>query len=78
MAHEDRFEQYDVMIDRPRPLVPRYLRLPVRERLDRNGRVLIPLDAASVEAALPVGQPQPPDEVSGRLVVSAGSVRGDP
>jgi N-methylhydantoinase A len=54
MAHEDRFEQYDVMIDRPRPLVPRYLRLPVRERLDRNGRVLIPLDAASVEAALPV------------------------
>jgi len=54
MAHEDRFEQYDVMIDRPRPLVPRYLRLPVRERLDRNGRVLIALDEATVEAALPV------------------------
>jgi N-methylhydantoinase A len=54
MAHEDRFEQYDVMIDRPHPLVPRYLRLPVRERLDRDGRVLIPLDETSVEAALPV------------------------
>jgi N-methylhydantoinase A len=54
MAHEDRFEQYDIMIDRPRPLVPRYLRLPVRERLDRDGRVLIPLDEASVEAVLPV------------------------
>jgi N-methylhydantoinase A len=54
MAHEDRFEQYDIMIDRPRPLVPRYLRLPVCERLDRDGRVLIPLDEASVEAALPV------------------------
>jgi N-methylhydantoinase A len=54
MAHEDRFEQYDVMIDRPRPLVPRYLRLPVRERLDRDGRVLIPLDESAVEAALPV------------------------
>jgi N-methylhydantoinase A len=54
MAHEDRFEQYDVMIDRPRPLVPRYLRFPVRERLDRDGRVLIPLDEAAVEAALPV------------------------
>jgi len=54
MAHEDRFEQYDVMIDRPRPLVPRYLRLPVRERMDRNGRVLIPLDEATVKAALPV------------------------
>jgi N-methylhydantoinase A len=54
MAHEDRFEQYDVMIDRPRPLVPRHLRLPVRERMDRNGRVLLPLDRASLDAALPV------------------------
>jgi len=54
MAHEDRFEQYDVMIDRPKPLVPRYLRLPVRERMDRDGRVLIPLDEASLSAALPV------------------------
>ena len=54
MAHEDRFEQYDVMIDRPKPLVPRYLRLPVRERMDRAGRVLIPLDEASVMDALPV------------------------
>jgi N-methylhydantoinase A len=54
MAHEDRFEQYDVMIDRPRPLVPRHLRLPVRERLDRDGRVLIPLDERTVEAVLPV------------------------
>jgi N-methylhydantoinase A len=54
MAHEDRFEQYDVMIDRPRPLVPRHLRLPVRERLDRDGHVLQPLDETSVEAALPV------------------------
>ncbi len=52
MAHEDRFEQYDIGIDRPRPLVPRYLRLPVRERLDHLGRVLTPLDERSVEAAL--------------------------
>jgi len=52
MAHEDRFEQYDVMIDRPRPLVPRHLRLPVRERLDRDGRVLIPLDESTVESTL--------------------------
>ena len=54
MAHEDRFEQYDVMIDRPKPLVPRYLRLPVRERMDRDGRVLVPLDETSLSAALPV------------------------
>jgi N-methylhydantoinase A len=54
MAHEDRFEQYDVMIDRPRPLVPRQLRLPVRERMDRDGRVLIPLEMQSLESALPL------------------------
>ncbi len=53
MAHEDRFEQYDVMIDRPKPLVPRYLRLPVRERMDRSGRVLIPLEEKSVLETLP-------------------------
>ena len=30
MAYENRFEQYDINIDRPKPLVPRHLRLPVR------------------------------------------------
>ena len=44
MAHENRFEQYDILIDRPAPLVPRSLRWPVRERLDATGRVLIALD----------------------------------
>lgn len=54
MAHEDRFEQYDINIDRPRPLVPRYLRLPIHERLDCNGKVLRALDEASVKATLPI------------------------
>lgn len=54
MAHEDRFEQYDINIDRPEPLVPRYLRLPIHERMDRNGKVLRPLDEASVAATLPI------------------------
>jgi len=64
MAHEDRFEQYDVMIDRPRPLVPRYLRLPVRERLDRDGRVLLPLDESSVVAAVPLLDEQEVESVA--------------
>ena len=54
MARENRFEQYDINIDRPEPLVPRRLRLPVRERVDRHGRVLMPLDEESVRALLPV------------------------
>ena len=54
MAHEDRFEQYDVMIDRPVPLVPRHLRIPVRERMDRDGRVLIALNEPSVENSLQI------------------------
>lgn len=53
MAHEDRFEQYDINIDRPTPLVPRYLRLPVHERMDCHGKVLRELDEASVAATLP-------------------------
>jgi N-methylhydantoinase A len=54
MAHEDRFEQYDIMIDRPVPLVPRHLRLPVRERMARDGQVLIPLDERSIAKAIAV------------------------
>ena len=53
MAHENRFEQYDIGVDRPPPLVPRHLRLPVVERLDHRGRVLVPLDEESVHAAVP-------------------------
>ncbi|MDE2804904.1 MAG: hydantoinase B/oxoprolinase family protein [Gemmatimonadota bacterium] len=54
MAQENRFEQYDIGVDRPPPLVPRRLRLPVRERVDRHGRVLIPLDEDTVRALVPI------------------------
>ncbi len=53
MAYENRFEQYDVMIDRPPPLAPRWLRLPVRERMSACGDALIALDEASVAAVIP-------------------------
>jgi N-methylhydantoinase A len=50
IRHENRFEQYDVNIDLPPPLVPRRLRFPVRERVDAAGRVLVPLDEGGVAA----------------------------
>jgi N-methylhydantoinase A len=54
MGNESRYDQYDLNIVLPEPLVPRYLRLPVRERLDNTGKVLRPLDEASVQALIPV------------------------
>jgi N-methylhydantoinase A len=54
IRHEHRFEQYDVDIDLPPPLVPRRLRLPVRERIDAQGSVLTPLDEPSVAHAIEI------------------------
>ncbi|MDE0225041.1 MAG: hydantoinase/oxoprolinase family protein [Gammaproteobacteria bacterium] len=53
MAYENRFEQYDIDIDRPQPLTPRRLRFVVRERMNAQGEVLVPLDESSVEALVP-------------------------
>ncbi len=50
IRHENRFEQYDVNIDLPPPLVPRRLRCVVPERIDAAGRVVTPLDESAVTA----------------------------
>ena len=52
IRHENRFEQYDINMDLPPPLVPRRLRLPIRERIDTHGEVLLPLDELSVARAI--------------------------
>ena len=49
-GYEKRFDHYDLMIDRAPPLVPRPLRLTVRERLSADGEVLIPLDEGHIAA----------------------------
>ncbi len=56
MRNENRYEQYDLNIDLPEPLVPRRLRLPVRERLNARGEVLLPLDEQQLEALIPTLQ----------------------
>ena len=48
MAYEHRYDQYDLLVDKPKPLVPRTLRLPVPERIGADGRVRTPLDEAAV------------------------------
>ena len=50
MRTESRFEQYDLNLRLPDPLLPRNQRLTLRERIDAGGEVLIPLDPADIEA----------------------------
>jgi N-methylhydantoinase A len=53
MGNESRYDQYDLNIVLPEPLVPRHLRLPIPERLDNEGNILLPLDTAAVRALIP-------------------------
>lgn len=50
IADEGRFDQYDIEIEKPKPLVSRRLRFTVPERMDVHGAVRLPLDEAAVRA----------------------------
>ena len=52
MRTESRFEQYDLNLNLPEPLLARQMRYTVTERVDATGSVLIPLDRAEVEAVV--------------------------
>ena len=45
-------ERYDLRLPRPEPLVPRHLRLGVRERVRADGSIEVPLDEASLARAV--------------------------
>ncbi len=50
MRTESRFEQYDLNLTLPLPLIARNHRHVLRERIDASGNILIPLDKPQVEA----------------------------
>ncbi|MBC6443221.1 MAG: hydantoinase/oxoprolinase family protein [Rhodobacteraceae bacterium] len=50
MRTESRFEQYDLNLTLPEPLLPRNRRYTIRERVGARGDVLRPIDRAEVEA----------------------------
>ena len=50
IATESRYDQYDLTIEKPEPLVPRSLRLTVPERVDVHGKVRLALDESAVRA----------------------------
>src|SRR5262245_24350560 len=54
IGRQIRSRLYDVHLQKPAPLVPRRLSREVGERLDAEGRVLIPLDLDEVRAAVRV------------------------
>jgi N-methylhydantoinase A len=64
MGNESRYDQYDLNIVLPEPLVPRYLRLPVPERLDNTGTILRPLDEEAVHALIPVLQQEKVESIA--------------
>nr|WP_235490317.1 hydantoinase/oxoprolinase family protein [Achromobacter sp. DMS1] len=49
MRNEGRFEQYDLSIQLPAPLIPRCDRYALAGRLDAGGRELVPLDLAGLD-----------------------------
>ncbi|MGX9965783.1 hydantoinase/oxoprolinase family protein [Roseomonas sp. F4] len=54
LGNESRYDQYDLNIDLPQPLIPRRWRLTVPERLDNEGKVLLKLDEAALRAQVDV------------------------
>lgn len=50
MRTESRFEQYDLNLTLPTPLLTRGHRYVVNERMDANGKILIPLQKAEIDA----------------------------
>jgi len=52
MAHENRFEQYDLAMVRPDPLVPRNWRRGIPERISATGAVLLDLNEDTLAAEL--------------------------
>ncbi len=54
LGNESRYDQYDLDIVLPEPLVPRRWRVTVPERLDNEGNVLLPLDEAALRERVAV------------------------
>lgn len=50
MGREIRYDLYDLFFDKPEPLVPRYLRLEVDERIDASGNVLRSMDDEALKS----------------------------
>ncbi len=53
IGDEGRYDQYDIFLEKPKPIVPRHLRFTVPERLTSRGEIILPIDEAAVMAIIP-------------------------
>jgi N-methylhydantoinase A len=49
IGRSNRLEMYDALYKKPAPLVPRYLRFGIRERINAAGDILLPLDIEAMD-----------------------------
>jgi len=49
IGRSNRLEMYDALYKKPDPLVPRYLRFGLRERINAAGDILVPLDTGNID-----------------------------
>jgi N-methylhydantoinase A len=52
IGRERKYDLYDIAITKPAPLIPRYLRAEVAERMRHDGRIETPLDLDALETAV--------------------------
>lgn len=52
IGRERRYDIYDISLENPEPLVPRFLRCEVNERLDNTGHVMVSLDPEKALAVI--------------------------
>ena len=52
LGREIRYDAYDIFAEYPEPLIPRFLRQEVAERIGSDGRIIVPLDDDGVKTAL--------------------------
>ncbi|HET9393350.1 MAG TPA: hydantoinase/oxoprolinase family protein [Candidatus Rubrimentiphilum sp.] len=52
IGRQNRSEVYNLFVTRPKPLVARHDRIPVHERLDYRGEVLVPLEQSEIDRVI--------------------------
>jgi N-methylhydantoinase A len=52
LGREIRYDAYDIFAEYPEPLIPRFLRREIQERIGSDGRIIVPLDTNEVGIVL--------------------------